>query len=60
MIPWNKPVIALIIFSTSMAAQAADDHDNELAMVANSYSGVTPAARLPTCITIPYRRRGCE
>ena len=35
MIPWTKLTIALIVFFTSVGAQAGGDRDNELALIAS-------------------------
>jgi CubicO group peptidase (beta-lactamase class C family) len=47
MIPWNKLAIALVIFSTSMGAQAGADHDNELALVESWLAAQRAYDRVP-------------
>jgi len=47
MIPWNKLAIALIVFSTSVAAQVTDDHDNELALIESWLSAQRAYDRVP-------------
>ncbi|HEY5774494.1 MAG TPA: serine hydrolase [Xanthomonadales bacterium] len=47
MTPWNKLAIALIVFSTSMAAQAAPNHDNELALIAGWLDAQRAYDRVP-------------
>jgi len=45
--PWNKLAITLVVFSASMAAQAAPNHDNELALIEGWLSAQRAYDRVP-------------